>query len=110
MHWAARRRRLDPWKEQVQWAWKFARPYWWKVQDKTCVVQVELPFPDERRRDPHNYTSTMMKVIIDALVTKKKDGVVLWEGAWPDDTPEWVETLEPQLVKGDICTVRIIPK
>lgn len=52
-----------------------------------AVVNVVLPVPDRRRRDPHNYVATL-KPIVDGLVDA---------GLWPDDTPEHVATLEPEL-------------
>ena len=39
------------------------------------------------RRDPANYTPTV-KACVDGLVDA---------GLWPDDTPDWVETIEPRL-------------
>lgn len=109
-HWAAKRRRLDPWKEATQWAWIAAKPYQWKVRGCPTLVEVEIPFADVRRRDPHNYTGTIVKTIVDALVTKTVKGQTLWEGAWPDDTPEWVETAEPILTKGSEVVVRLTPR
>lgn len=53
-----------------------------------CTVQVLLPVPDRRPRDPHNYFKTV-KPIIDGLVDA---------GLWPNDTPTWVTTVEPRLV------------
>jgi crossover junction endodeoxyribonuclease RusA len=52
------------------------------------TVQVTIPFLRGGRRDPHNYFATV-KPIIDGLVDA---------GLWPDDTPEWVTTVEPELV------------
>jgi len=49
---------------------------------------VEIPFPQRRIRDPHNYCGTVVKAVIDGLVMG---------GAWPDDTPEYVGHLEPSL-------------
>lgn len=60
-----------------------------------CVVSVALPVKDKRRRDPHNYFATV-KPIVDGLVDA---------GLWPDDTPEWVTTVEPTLVPGATSVV-----
>jgi hypothetical protein len=110
-HWAAKKRRLDPWKEATQWAWKGAASYQWIVKGKPTLVEIELPFKEVRRRDPHNYTGTIMKTVVDALVTKKKAGEVIWDGAWPDDTPEWVETAEPIIVQGGTeVVIRLTPR
>lgn len=86
MHWAPRRLRLAPWKELTRAAYRDAK------KDTTGVpvnVLVILPFERKARRDPHNYTSTMVKVIVDVLVA---------EGLVPDDTAEWVRVIEPELV------------
>lgn len=55
-----------------------------------ATVRIALPFPDDRRRDPHNYVATA-KPIVDGLVDA---------GFWPDDTPEWVSVAEPVLYRG----------
>lgn len=52
-----------------------------------CRVQVMLPVPDGRLRDPHNYEPTV-KPIVDGLVQA---------GVWPDDSPQWVEMLGSKL-------------
>lgn len=52
-----------------------------------AVVSIELPVLGARRRDPHNYFPTV-KPVVDGLVDA---------GLWPDDTPEWVTTVEPAL-------------
>lgn len=117
MHWAAKRRRLEPWGDSTRYAWLTADRRKRKlVQGKPCTVEIHIPFPDRRRRDPHNYSSTVQKVIIDALVTKTETVgtarpvcVVTWEGCWEDDNPEWVKTLEPVLYEGTECKIRITP-
>lgn len=109
-HWAAKKRRLDPWKDAVKTAWLDAQSYHWIIRDKPTLVEIEIPFDIKRRRDPHNYTGTIVKTVVDALVTKKKGGEVTWAGAWPDDTPEWIETAEPVLTEGDEVVIRLIPR
>lgn len=113
MHWAAKRRRLEPWRDAVQLAWMVAGKDRALVKGKPCTVEIHIPFPDKRRRDPHNYSSTNQKVIIDALVTKTeafgKQTIVTWDGCWDDDNPEWVKTLEPVLFVGSECKVVIVP-
>lgn len=107
MHWGARTRLLDPWRDL---AWATARNY--RVQARTFVpvpitVQVVLPFRTANRRDPHNYTGTVVKAVVDGLV---KAQVV------PDDNPDWVTVLEPEFRivrdKSDplTATVRIRPR
>lgn len=86
MHWAAKKRELDPWREQVAWAWLQERKNWSSVKGEPCIVQVVLPFRTKQRRDPHNYTGTVVKALVDTLVK---------QGVWPDDTPEWVTVADP---------------
>ena len=50
-------------------------------------VHVRLDVPDKRRRDPANYAPTI-KCLVDGLTDA---------GWWPDDTPEYVRTHEPEL-------------
>lgn len=102
MHWAAKRRELEPWRTAAHWAWKMLPPAEKdKVKDVPCFVELVLGFKDKRRRDPHNYVGTIVKAIIDELVVA---------GVWPDDTPEWVRVIEPELVVGEMCVVRLVPR
>lgn len=114
-HWGQWRRRLDPWFEATQWAWKMLSH---EDREKTreaairsgIDVLVELPFQKRARRDPHNYVGTNVKTIVDALTTKmdQKYGQILWAGAWTDDTPEFVTVFEPQIVIGtDLVKVHL---
>ena len=68
------------------------------------VVRCTFEMAGAHRRDPHNYYPTV-KAIIDGLVDA---------GAWPDDTPEFVSTVEPSIdvVKHRplMVTVTITPK
>jgi len=122
IHWATRRNRLKPWKEIVLEAWyamKDDPEVVAKVGDPGLVL-VELPFDrtDKQwatdRRDPHNYVSTMCKVIIDVLTDKatgsvKRGDKVIETRLWPDDTAEWVKVIEPELVRGKRAKVTIKP-
>lgn len=99
MHWAAKKRELDKWREAVAWAWIERRRDWHLVKDKPCVVQVHLPFRTHQRRDPHNYTGTTIKALIDALVKQE---------VWPDDTPEWVSVADPICVVGDVDVLVVL--
>lgn len=65
------------------------------------IVQVWIPFKDNRRRDPHNYCGTVVKAIIDGLVMA---------GVWPDDTPDYVGHREPILYKGTKVIVQVTEK
>lgn len=98
MHWAAKKRYMDPWKSEVWAAWMGARSEHCLVKDKPCTVEVHLPFRTAQRRDPHNYTGTMVKAIVDSLVRS---------GVWPDDTAEWVTVLDPVLKIGGDCLIVI---
>lgn len=117
-HWAQWRRRLDPWKDSTKEAWsQKSRTERNKIKklilEKGANVLVVLPFERKSRRDPHNYVGTNVKTIIDALTIKtdRKTGKVVWDGAWPDDTPEWVTVLEPELVVGETqVKVYLIPR
>jgi len=92
-HWRARARKVKDWRAVASYA----------AQDRTrhprllgpSVVHVTLPVADSRRRDPHNYYPTI-KAIVDGLVDA---------GLWPDDTPEWVRTVEPTLAPKAPCVV-----
>jgi Holliday junction resolvase RusA-like endonuclease len=66
-----------------------------------CYMRVTFPVKDNRRRDSDNPAPTC-KVIADSLVRA---------GFWPDDTPEWVETLGSRFAKGaDVVVVELIPR
>lgn len=66
------------------------------------VVQVSIPFPQRRTRDPHNYTGTVVKHTIDGLVKA---------GLWPDDNPEWVTVVDPVFdIGGSEVVVTITPR
>lgn len=65
-------------------------------------VSVTIPFPGPGRRDPHNYTGTVVKAIIDGLVAA---------GCWPDDTAEYVTVIDPTLtVHGGEVVVEASPR
>lgn len=90
-HWGASHQALAPWRDS---AWVHARnakvrrevPGWWGASPVT--IQVDLPFAQAARRDPHNYVGTNVKAVVDGLVHA---------GLVPDDTPDWVTVLEPTL-------------
>lgn len=117
-HWAQWRRRLDPWFEATQWAWLVVKPAKRRELQTEALrrgfdVMVELPFPKNARRDPHNYVGTNVKSVIDALTIKvdKATQQVTWNGLWPDDTPEFVTVVEPKLVVGtDLVRVNLTPR
>lgn len=96
LHWATRRRRLQPWKKEAMYAWLEQVPFW---TPGPVVISVSLPFERNGRRDPHNYTSTVVKSIIDGLI----EG-----GMCPDDTSDWVTVLDPLLIVDKSLTARIV--
>lgn len=82
--------KLQPWRD-LAWVTTRNRVVRGNVPwlgHRAVRVQVELPFAKNARRDPHNYTGTVVKAIVDGVV---KAGLV------PDDTAEWVEVLDPVL-------------
>lgn len=90
-HHQAWARAMKPWKEL---AWVYANNV--RVRGKVpwgghraIQVHVALPFAKGGRRDAHNYTGTVVKAMVDGLVMAQ---IV------PDDTPEWVEVLDPAIV------------
>lgn len=96
-HWAHTRARVKPWKDM---AWAYSRNRLRQVTrggrgfaPVPVTVQLTLSFRSHRRRDAHNFTGTVVKAVVDGLVTA---------GVIPDDTPEWVTVLDSQ--------VRVIPK
>lgn len=61
-----------------------------EAEDAVWEVHLSIGVRDSRRRDPHNYSSTCLKAVIDGLVQA---------GLWPDDNPDHVTTREPAFVK-----------
>lgn len=96
-HWATNAKAVKNWR---YWASIVGRSYSSPRLNRRgpSIVTVELPVPDKRRRDPHNYIATV-KPIIDGLVDA---------GLWPDDTPEWVTVAEPRLIVRRDHLVRIL--
>lgn len=87
LHWAARARLLDPWQSiaTVVTRQALGANFWPPV---AVTIQAELPFRGNQKRDPHNYTGTVVKAIVDGI---KKAGLI------PDDTPEWATVLDSTL-------------
>ena len=112
-HWASVKARLEPWKDA---AWAVAHNHRVRYVKGTAAqvwtarpitVQVVIQFRGTRRRDPHNYTGTVVKAVVDGLVRAR---------LVPDDTADWVTVLDPVLeVQPEkrrplTCTVRIRPR
>lgn len=89
IHWAERSRRVRAWEHAAYMAARQDRisdlPGRWEVT-------LRLPFATLRRRDPHNYTGTVVKAVIDGLVRAK---------VWPDDTPEHVTVKDSEIYRPD---------
>jgi hypothetical protein len=56
-----------------------------------CIVHTLLPTRSERRRDPANFQATVKRIV---------DGIQR-AGAWPDDTPDWVDQRNPRFYTDD---------
>lgn len=100
-HWRKKAAATKAWREFARsWAHKAGWPCC-KATHVPCFVRVTFPVKDNRRRDADNPAPTV-KAIVDGLVDA---------GVWPDDTPEWVETLGSRFAKGaDVVTVELIPR
>jgi len=92
LHWAAKRKVTNPWRDlaimvtrQALSAYAREREVW---PTQAVNIHVTLPFRTRRTRDPHNYTGTVVKALVDGLV---RGGLI------PDDSPEWATVLEPSL-------------
>jgi len=117
-HWGSVRRLLNPWKEAARMAWQLApAAERAALQDVPCDVEVVIPFRTAQRRDPSNYVDTVVKAIVDGLVSnfasphRGAKKVRTWRGVWDDDDPATVTVLEPVCIKseGDVI-VRLIPR
>lgn len=99
LHWAQRKRRLEPWAWATRAAWReTTQADRDEVKGEKLSICVFLPFARSGRRDPHNYVGTNVKTIIDALIR---------EGLAPDDTPEYIQVLEPELVVDKEARARV---
>jgi crossover junction endodeoxyribonuclease RusA len=84
-HWRVKAELTRTWRQTAFFSAKAER----LGQLGRCQVRVFFPVRDSRRRDPANWHPTV-KPIIDGLVDA---------GVWPDDTPEWVEVMEPRFYR-----------
>lgn len=98
-HWRSKANATKLWRTA---AYAVALKPWggWPPPWRPCFVRVTFPVRDNRRRDADNPAPTV-KAIVDGLVDA---------GVWPDDSPEWVETLGSRFAKGaEVVTVELIP-
>lgn len=86
MHHMKRASLVGAWRDATFWHYKDQIGS--KGVPSPAIVELYVPVPNKRRRDPMNYCGTLMKAVVDGLVLA---------GAWPDDTPEYVRHLEPLL-------------
>jgi crossover junction endodeoxyribonuclease RusA len=101
-HWAVRSRRTQIWRHtaSIHAHKTLGAPKAARAQPPS-FVRVTFPVADNRRRDADNPAPTC-KAIVDGLVDA---------GLWPDDSPEWVETLGSRFAKGaGVVVVEIIPR
>lgn len=95
---------IKAWKVDTAAAWLalgYKKRHGYKINEDwypPTIVQLEIGFTTNRKRDPHNYCGTVLKAVIDALVNA---------GLWPDDTPEWIGHREPVLVKDPLTKVTL---
>jgi len=90
-HWTWTSKQKRAWREAAYWAaceWR-SKPTSRRLSNLAIVTCI-FPMATNRRRDPHNYYPTM-KPIIDGLTDA---------GLWPDDTPEYLRTIEPTFTRG----------
>ena len=94
MHHMARARRVKFWRTT-------ARLYAAQLgAQPPSVVKVTIPFSRRGRRDPMNYVGTVVKAVIDGLVDAE---------LWPDDTPDYVQIVQPVLEVGELVKIELSP-
>lgn len=82
LHWAAEAGLREKWRKGAAQAARGLSP-----KPGRWHVRLSLPFRRNiERRDPHNFTGTVAKSVIDGLTDA---------GLWPDDVPEYVVTSDP---------------
>ena len=101
VHFMSKARITKSWRDAACYAAIAATPGQRARALPPCRVRVSLPVPDRRRRDPSNYVGTVVKALVDGLVDA---------GLWQDDTPDFVEIVQPLLIVGAQCvTVDLFP-
>ncbi len=99
MHWAQKAKMTASWRQAGLYATGFGQRMNGVVRElPRSVVQLVLPVRSVKiRRDPHNWYPTV-KAVVDGLVDA---------GLWPDDTPEYVMTIEPAFKQGGDVDIHI---
>lgn len=102
LHWAQKRKREGPWKDSATWLARSAKRQagFKQIKGVPCVVRTIVGIPDRRRRDPHNYMP-VTKLLVDVLVK---------EGYWPDDNPDWLTVMAPELHVSSDTIVEVWPR
>lgn len=102
-HWRPRSAKVRNWRATT-WAWalKAHRATGTVGHFAPSFVMLTIDVPDKRRRDAANLTPCT-KACVDGLVDAE---------LWPDDTPDWVTTLEPRLRHSPdrLVTIHIWPR
>lgn len=101
-HWAGKYGQCKAWRDVAHMLGLVlvrASRDWVPIQG---AVRVTLPFPTRNSRDPHNYTGSTVKAVVDGLV---KGGVFI------DDTSDHVTVEDPVLTVDPVrvAAVRITP-
>lgn len=106
-HWTVTFKAMQSWRDAVGWAWKLSpASERAELAGKKVRVRMTIPFDCSERqwtgkkRDPHNYVDTVVKATVDQLVK---------QGAFPDDSHEYVTVDEPVLVRGKEVVVELVP-
>jgi hypothetical protein len=89
MHWAVKRKRLEPWRVILLATIKAQEI---QAINEPVNIKVSLSFKKKVRRDPHNYVGTVVKKIVDTIV---ESGII------PDDTAEYVTVIDPEILIND---------
>lgn len=99
MHWATKRRYMEPWRMCIRAAY-IRYTILRELPIAPVVIEFQFTFPKNVRRDPHNYIAPLVKGLIDELVDLH---------LVPDDNAEWVSVVEPKLRvdKDNLCYVKI---
>lgn len=103
LHWAERRRRLKPYENATINAFrKLDKKQKDLLKNHKIKISVTITFAKNARRDPHNYVSTVCKVIVDALI---------FEGLAKDDTSNFITVDEPviRIDKDEKIIIDLIP-
>jgi hypothetical protein len=100
-HWSRRARLTRIWRQATALhAHRTLGPGRKNRAQPPSFVRVTFPVTVNRRRDSDGPAPTV-KAIVDGLVDA---------GCWPDDTPNYVETLGSRFEKGGMVIVELIPR